>query len=230
MLGKTANWVRNVRAARGKARQGKAAAWSPRGCRSRRDRQHHAGTDLAPLPRAGSGTTAGSPSALMAMVMRRPRTISATSVRVVPLPAWKGTSVKTGLTMSEWVSWNSPQAHNSDCLVMSPASPSDGRHRRRPQQRRPDPLDVGSHQRGWLSGRVNRCQRHGASELFLSADSRGRTLPGGYRVPRCRECRAEADALAAEIVLSGKRGDPVESALQHRCTPGWAAPACFYGP
>jgi len=45
-------------------------------------------------------------------------------------------------------------------------------------------------QRGWLSGRVNRCQ-HGASELFLSAHS-------------SRKCRAEADALAAEIVLSGK--------------------------
>jgi len=34
------------------------------------------------------------------------------------------------------------------------------------------------------------------------------------------ECRAEADALAAEIALSGKRGDPVESASQHRSTPG----------
>jgi hypothetical protein len=34
------------------------------------------------------------------------------------------------------------------------------------------------------------------------------------------ECRAEADALAAEIALSGKRGDPVESASQRRSTPG----------
>jgi len=61
-------------------------------------------------------------------------------------------------------------------------------------------------QRGWLSGRVTRCQRHGAGELFLSAHSSGQTLPGGYRVPRCRKCRAETDALAAEIALSGKRG------------------------
>ena len=58
---------------------------------------------------------------------------------------------------------------------------------------------------GWLSGRVNRCQRHGAGELLLSAHSSGRTLPGGYRVPRCRKCRAEADALAAEIA-PGKAG------------------------
>ena len=59
---------------------------------------------------------------------------------------------------------------------------------------------------GGLSGRVNRCQRHGASELFLSAHSSGRTLPGGYRGPRCRRCRAEIDARAAVIALSGKRG------------------------
>jgi hypothetical protein len=31
----------------------------------------------------------------------------------------------------------------------------------------------------------------------------------------------KADALAAAIVLSGKRADPVESASQLRCTPGW---------
>ena len=35
-----------------------------------------------------------------------------------------------------------------------------------------------------------------------------------------REGRAEADALAAEIALWGKRGDPVESFSRHRSTPG----------
>ena len=58
----------------------------------------------------------------------------------------------------------------------------------------------------WWIRQAIRCQRHGAGELFLTAHSSGQTLPGGYRVPRCRECRAEADALATEIVLSGKRG------------------------
>jgi hypothetical protein len=64
----------------------------------------------------------------------------------------------------------------------------------------------------------------------LTALGRGRPRHGGYRVPRRRKCRAEADALAAQIALSGKRWRAVQEHTQHRCTAGAPKPACFYGP